>query len=318
MAGGWVARGAAPGKVILLGEHAVVYGHPAIALPIPQQIMVELRQRQVRSPQLQGVTGANGRVPLAQLLKHAGSSLGLNTDNLDVTVTAGFPAGMGLGSSAALSVALLRALAHYAGVRLSLSELCAHAFTLECLFHGQPSGIDNTTVVYGTLLRFVRGWPPKPITAGAPLPLAIVLGNQPRQTRVLVERVRKQREACPRDTDRSFAAIAALVEQAEAALVAGDLAELGRCMNENHEILRSLGVSTVELDFLATECRRFGAYGAKLTGGGGGGAVVCVCPEQREAILRHYQILGFRAFALDWNPFERGANERHAVWQSTL
>lgn len=314
---GRVGRGAAPGKVILLGEHAVVYGHPAIALPIGQQIIVEVRHgaTPVRRPEV--TPPGQGRVPLALLLHHAGQRLGLDPSSLDITVAAGFPAGMGLGSSAALSVALMRALADFAGVRLSLAELCAHAFSLECLFHGRPSGVDNTTVAYATLLRFVRDQPPKPIAVRTPLPLAIVLGNQPRETRAVVERLRIQRKAHPNATERSFAAIAARVERAEAALVAGDLVALGQCMNENHELLRSLGVSSAELDFLVTEARRFGAYGAKLTGGGGGGGIVCLCPQRRDTLLRHFAVLGFRTFALDWNPLERGAHERHAVQQCT-
>jgi len=310
-------RGTASGKVILLGEHAVVYGFPAIALPIPRQVTVELCFRSEPS----GCVGYGtppappeaATITLPDLLLHAGARLGVDPCDLEASVASDIPPGMGLGSSAALSVALLRALADLTGVHLGLANLNAHAYALECLFHGEPSGVDNTTVTYGTLLRFVRGASPEPLEAAAPLHLAVVLGKQPRRTRAVVARLNAQRQATPAAVDRAFAAIGELANHAVEALRSGDHALLGACMNENHELLGALGVSTDELDALVAEARRAGAWGAKLTGGGGGGAIVCLCPTNRPQLLQHFERKGVQAFAVDWTPSSRGAYERHVA-----
>jgi hydroxymethylglutaryl-CoA reductase len=220
---------------------------------------------------------------------------------------------MGLGSSAALSVALIRALANYHGTPLSDDETSAHAYTLECLFHGQPSGIDNTTAAHAKLIRFVRGESTQTLSPPSPLRLAVVLGKQPRQTRAAVEKLRFARAQRPHLLDAQFAQIGALVERAAHALCQGDWRTLGQSMTENHALLATLGVSTPELDDLVRRALDYGACGAKLTGGGGGGAVVCLCPDNRPELVQRFREGGWGCFAVDWPPAEGGSNERRTA-----
>lgn len=313
MPGPRTARGRAPGKVILLGEHAVVHGWPAIALPVNRWVQAEVSERNGRP------TGA-GRpectiepcIPPRELLAMAGRTLGRSVEGLDVSITSNLPAAMGLGSSAAVSVALIRALAAYYAIPLSHQEASDCAYALECRFHGQPSGIDNTTVAYATLLRFVRGGTPTALELGQALSLLVVVGRQPRATRSAIELLQLKRARNPQAIDAAFARIGALVDEATSALEQGNWTVLARCMNENHAILADLGVSTPELDELVREARAQGAWAAKLTGGGGGGAIVCLCPENRHRLVRHFRRQGWDCWALDWPPQNGGSYERNA------
>ncbi|GIW44539.1 MAG: mevalonate kinase [Candidatus Binatia bacterium] len=316
-----IGRGRAPGKVILAGEHAVVYGWPAIALPLQRYVTVEVfaaerdRARQPDGHRNGGSVTVDGtrRVSLEALLVAAGRTLQASTENLAIRVLSEVPEAMGLGSSAALSVALIRALANYHGTPLSDDEASGHAYTLECLFHGQPSGIDNTTAAHAKLIRFVRGERTRALTPPSPLRLAIVLGKQPRQTRSAVEKLRFARAQRPQLLDAHFAQIGALVERAAHALCQGDWHALGQSMTENHALLAALGVSTAELDDLVHRALDYGARGAKLTGGGGGGAIVCLCPENRPELMRRFVETGWDCFAVDWPPAQGGSNERRTA-----
>lgn len=310
-----IGTGHAPGKVILLGEHAVVYGWPAIALPLNRGISVEVFSRETASGSCLDPPRSNTpqRIGLEELIRTASRALRCPVARLGVRISSTLPPAMGLGSSAALSVALVRALAAYHRLPLSDTETSNHAYVLECRFHGRPSGIDNTTVAHATLLRFVRGSAPTFLHSRQPLPLLIVLGKQPRATRTMVETLRQRQAHDPRTTEAAFARIGTLVDAATHALHEGDWNSLALCMNENHSILRALGVSTPELDVLVERARRHGAWAAKLTGGGGGGAVVCLCPEERDRVQRRFTEEGWTCWPVDWPPRQGGLHERPAT-----
>ncbi len=307
--------GHAPGKVILLGEHAVVYGWPAIALPVNRGITATVFSTHgPRPPQtVPEPSNPSNPVTLDELLHTAGRVLGCRVDHLEVSISSTLPPAMGLGSSAALSVALIRALAAYHQLSLTDREVSDSAYVLECRFHGQPSGIDNSTVAHATLLRFVRSGPLTFLESRSPIPLLIVLGRQPRSTRTVVEQVRRRHTQDPKAVEEAFARIGTLVDDATHALAEGNWHVLARSMNENHSILSWLGVSTPELDDLVEEARSHGAWGAKLTGGGGGGAIVCLCPEDRERLLQYFTRGGWICWPVDWPPRRGGSDERHAT-----
>jgi len=291
-------RGSAPGKVILLGEHAVVYGRAAIAAAIDRRVEVALRP----------ATGSarfdqEDDSRLATALKRAAELVGGPTSDFVATISSDLPRAMGLGSSAALSVALVRALATQAGRRLEVAELSALAFEIETIFHGTPSGIDNSTAAHGGLIFFRRNEAGRaqvrPLSAACSVPLVIALGREPRATQTTVGALRQRRAADPQRHEQLFDEIDRLVADAERAIVAGDLAELGVLMNSNHGLLGTLGVSTDELESMVTLARRGGALGAKLTGGGGGGAVICLCPDGREQLVDAFARAGWQAFLAD-------------------
>jgi mevalonate kinase len=293
------ARGRAAGKVILLGEHAVVYGRPALAAGLPLGLEVELAagagplRFESDHPEL----AADARP--AALVDEAAAALGVATQGLVVRVRSELPPGVGLGSSAALAVAVLRALAAAAGRQLARDEELALGRRLEAIFHGTPSGIDPAAAALAGCFRFVRGDPPSitPLRLGTPLPLAVVLGARARSTGAAVGGLRTRWEADRARYEALFDEVAATVEAGAAAVERGDLAELGRAFDRNQDLLASLGVSAPEVDASVAAARAAGALGAKLTGGGAGGAVLALA-EDPEAIARRLGAAGLRTLAL--------------------
>jgi len=280
------ARGRAVGKVILLGEHAVVYGRPALAAGLGIGLEVEVREGQ--GPAVESDVTDDGRA--RRLVEEAATLVGLDPSRLVARVRSELPAGAGLGSSAALSIAVLRALARAAGRRLSTDEELAHGRRLEAIFHGHPSGIDPAAAALGTCFRFVRGEPPeiRPLRLLWPVPLVIALGERPRSTGVAVGGLRARWEGERARHERLFDEIATVVEAGARDAVVGDIAALGRAFTANQCLLRALGVSAPAVEELVEAAEAAGALGAKLTGGGAGGAVIAVAaePERVAATLR--------------------------------
>jgi hydroxymethylglutaryl-CoA reductase len=295
-----LVRSAAPAKVILLGEHAVVYGRTALAASIDRYVEVSI------APAVStGLKEGGYAVPLAAL-ECAAELTGLDPASITASATADVPLGVGLGSSAALSVALIRALARFAGQPVSDAVVCARAFEIEKIFHGFPSGIDNTIATYGGLIAFRRGDTVKPLATARSIPLVIALGRAPRETQKTVRGLRQRWENSPALYEPLFDEIDHLVNQALQAMTTGDLPMTGALMNANHRLLQRLEISTEELDEMVALARDSGALGAKLTGGGGGGAVICLCDADREPLVEHFARAGWRAFAADIA--QRGSN----------
>lgn len=274
MASGELVRASAfaSGKVILLGEHVVVHGHPGLVAAIDRGVRVTV------SPLRPGEAAPARDERLARPLALAQRLLGLDARGVALEVAGDLPIGMGLGSSAALAVALVRALAASAGRALRDEEVAAHAHEIERLFHGTPSGIDSTAATHGGVLWFEAGPPPshRSVAVAAPLALVVVLSRTAHTTARTVGGLRERAAAAPEVYRPVFAAIAALVVAARAALEGGEAARLGELMTMNHGLLRACGVSTPELDALVEDALAAGALGAKLTGGGGGGAVIAL------------------------------------------
>ncbi|HLY37841.1 MAG TPA: mevalonate kinase [Candidatus Binatia bacterium] len=298
------ARGRAVGKVILLGEHAVVYGRPALAAGLGIGLEVEVREGE--GPVVESDVEDDGRA--RRLVEEAATIVGLEASRLVVRVRSELPAGAGLGSSAALSIAVLRALARAAGRRLSTDEELAHGRRLEAIFHGHPSGIDPAAAALGTCFRFVRGEPPTitPLALARPLRMVIALDQRPRSTGAAVGGLRARWEADRARHERLFDDVAAVVEAGARAAAAGDLATLGEAFRANQVLLRELGVSAAAVEELVAAAEGAGALGAKLTGGGAGGAAIAVAaePERVAATLR---ALGVRTIVVEIGAAEEAA-----------
>jgi mevalonate kinase len=288
--------GTAPGKVILLGEHAVVYGRPAIVVPVWQTVATASVQA---GPPGSGcilhahdlgatirLAAADDKEPLALVARLALAALGMADEpdwRIDLAST--IPIAGGLGSGAAISTALVRAIFAAAGQEATPQEVSRLVYASERIYHGTPSGIDNTVVAYGAPIWFVRGEPPQVFTPAAPCTLVIADSGIHSPTKETVGDVRAAWEAQPARYEALFDAVAALVHAARRALAAGDLPTLGLLMDENQDILAQLGVSSPPLERLIDAARRAGAWGAKLSGGGRGGNVTSlVAPEQAAAV----------------------------------
>ena len=294
------ARGRAAGKVILLGEHAVVYGRPALAAGLPLGLAAEVASS-AGGPRLESDHPDLDADPrAAALVAEAAAILDLPGRDSVIRVRSELPPGVGLGSSAALAVAVLRALAAGGDRLLSRDEELRLGRHLEAIFHGHPSGIDPAAAALGPgCFRFVRGDPPTimPLRLARALPLVVAMSTRPRSTGAAVTALRTRWEADPTRHERLFDEVASIVEEGVHVAERGDLEALGRTFDQNQAVLEALGVSAPEVEALAERARRAGALGAKLTGGGAGGAVVAVATDP-DAVARRLAAGGVRTIVV--------------------
>jgi mevalonate kinase len=296
------ASGAAHGKVILLGEHAVVYGAPALAAGIERGARAEattLAPGEASRLHLGGdviaadpaSTDDRARA-FAALLAEGRAAVGVV-----VEATSELPAGGGLGSSAAIGVAAGRAVAGLFDPIID-GEAAARAAAWERVFHGNPSGIDTAAAAIGGCFRFTREHGAHPIKVATPLVLAIGWSGSASSTRTMVEGVARLRERKPEMVDKSIAGITALVANAALAVEAGDLRGLGQLLDLNQMILAGLLLSTGPIEDLCATARAAGALGAKLTGAGGGGSVIALVGDDDDAgkVLDAWRGAGFSGF----------------------
>ncbi len=285
-----LGSGHAPGKIILFGEHAVVYGKPAIAAPLPQLLAHAMVYRDqhclIEATDLNrtiDVAAADQDDPFACSVRLVCSELGEPLPPWRIVVHSDIPIASGLGSGAAIAAAIIRAMLHAFGATLSLTRLSELVYEVEKLHHGTPSGIDNMVVVYGQPLWFVRGRPPEPFNVGAPLHLLIADSGVSSPTRVTVATVRKGWQADRTAYEIDFDSIGELVHSARREIEAGNILALGRLMDENQKALTKLDVSSSELEGLITAARSSGALGAKLSGGGRGGNMIALVEHPDQA-----------------------------------
>jgi hydroxymethylglutaryl-CoA reductase len=287
--------GAGYAKIILLGEHSVVYNRHAIAAPIPLSIRAEVKPRDDGPTELLiprwGVeltlhepTHADNS--LHKSLELITRRLGVQGRGMLVEVFPHVPRAVGLGASAALAVAVVRGIARAYGLEMHDEEVNDIAYECEKIAHGTPSGIDNTLATYGRPILFCKGASPRAprireIHAPEPIPVVIGLSGVRTLTAETVGRVRTAWQARPERYEAIFSQIDALALGGADALARGDAVELGELMNINHGLLNALGVSCWEIEELVQIAREHGALGAKLTGGGGGGAMIAVAEKNK-------------------------------------
>ncbi|MCZ7540210.1 MAG: mevalonate kinase [Anaerolineae bacterium] len=287
----------APGKIILFGEHAVVYGQPAIAAPLTAvQVTAAAEPGPPGSGLVFDAAGLGQAVVAAQatpgdpffdaliypahlLLDH----LRAPAPDLRLTVRSTIPVASGLGSGAALATAIMRALAAALGAPLTDDALNPLVYEVEKRHHGTPSGIDNTVIVYARPVYFVRGTAPQTFAVARPFTLLVADSGQSSPTRLTVADVRRLHDADPPRLNALFARIGEIARAARQSLESGDLDSLGPLMDENHALLRELTVSSDSLDRLCQAARDAGAHGAKLSGGGRGGAIIALVGEAEAA-----------------------------------
>ena len=306
--------GTAAGKVILLGEHAAVYGRHALALPIEGAVTATVQEaanlvlevpdwrlsREI-SRDADGVDAAVQRIL---------ENLGIHGRGFAIRVRSALPRAMGLGSSAAFAVAIVRAFDRLLGLSLGDERVNEIAFDCEKLAHGNPSGVDNTLATFGRPMLFCKGetFQAEELELQGQPPIVIASGHQPGVTHEQVAGVRARYEAQPTAFAAIFDQIDGLSIAGAKALVAGDYAELGQLMNICHGLLNALGVSTPELERMVEIARDAGAAGAKLTGAGGGGSIVAACPGVVQEVAAALRSAGYSTIDL--------SNDKEAHWKT--
>ena len=304
------ACGVAAGKVILLGEHAAVYDKHVVALPLADAVRAQVLEAGAgievilcergneramtveRSAAPDGGIGAAINLVLARLK--------LDVDNIAFRIESRIPSAMGLGSSAAFAVAIIRALDRHFSLGLDNRRIDSLAFDCEKLAHGTPSGIDNNLATYGEPVLYSRSSAnrTRPLTLSNPAPIVVASSGIRGITRDQVAGVRARYDANPELYGTLFDEIDEISMAGAIALRDADWTALGTLMNVCHGLLNALEVSIPELESMIRVARQQGAVGAKLTGSGGGGSIVALCPGCEENVAAALKAEGYAIIRL--------------------
>ncbi|MEM3696782.1 MAG: mevalonate kinase [Candidatus Bathyarchaeia archaeon] len=301
----------APAKVILFGEHFVVYGEPAMVIAIDKRAYVKAENRNdkrlyIRSSNLNLAAYFEGetfkieegdpkearikfepvKLAVEKVLEKYGAITGLN-----IEINSTVPVAAGLGSSAAVVAAVTIAVSKLLNVNISKEEIFRITYEAEKIVHGTPSGIDPAIATFGGALLFQVDTGFKPLEVKMDIPLVIGDTGIERSTRVQIDKVRELKEKYPQIMESLTWAARQIVMRALEALREKDLETLGELMNINHALLYGVGVSDESLEWLINAARKAGALGAKLTGAGGGGCMIALARNEKleevsEAIRR--------------------------------
>ena len=292
-----------PGKTILFGEHAVVYGKPAIAAAVDRRAYVDIDERNdgrthvnIKELEISGflnlekgciedTTSENNGRGILEFVVGSLIKTG-TTDGVEVTINLEIPIGAGLGSSAAITVATIAAASLYNGTKLSKDEIAAYAHQVELEVQGAASTLDTTLSTYGGIIYLTKDAEEIiQLDINPEISIIIAYTSKRGNTGELVESVRLKRESHPGVIKPILNSIEAVTNGAMQALLQGDHQMIGEFMNINHGLLDALGVNTEELSKMVYEARKNGALGSKLTGAGGGGSIIAYCPGKIEEVI---------------------------------
>ena len=291
----------APGKIILFGEHAVVFGKPAIAVAVDRRVQVTIRPIKdlndnfniiIPSLNVQGTITpdkstieniSHDEVGILQYIQRALQKTDIK-GGLELEVSLDIPVGAGLGSSAAITVATLTAAARYNQQEMTNDQIAKTSHEVELEVQGAASPLDTAISTYGGVI-YLHKEKTTPLQPANDLPLVVGYTSQPGNTGKLIAMVNKLRNTYPDVINPILNSIENVTNEAKQAIIKGDEKRIGELMNINQGLLDALGVNTWELSHLIYQARQTGALGSKLTGAGGGGSMIAYCPGRTRQVL---------------------------------
>lgn len=274
----------APGKLMLLGEHAVVYGYPCIVSAVDKYLTVVVdsskgKQDEIISPGFSDTRFIKEAINIFRDKFSVKDPINLKTESE--------LGSFGLGSSAAVTVATLKALVEFFGLHLDKTELFNLSYEVVKKVQGLGSGFDLTVSIWGGTIYFEGKNKKVENLCQEPLPLMVGFSGEKGDTVSMVKLVKEKRQNYRKGIEKIFENIAQLVEKAKVALLEKDWTRFGMLMNYNQDYLEDLGVSTKKLNNLISASRKTGAYGAKLSGAGGGDCMIAlVSKEKKRAVIK--------------------------------
>jgi mevalonate kinase len=284
----------APGKIIIFGEHAVVYGYPAIAAAIDLRARCSIsttsrRINYISTPDLfpNEAFHLNRNVPPSlKALEYLVNYIVEERDfqkGIEIQITSKIPPSAGLGSSAAVMVSLAASLYYLTDKNLDLQRVNDAAFEAEKIIHSTPSGIDNTISTFGGGIRYEEGKMKKLPIKMDTSSLIVINSLIPRNTRDLVNKVKEKYNSNEQKFKTIFEEIQNITDEGEKELAQGNIEKIGYLMTKNHELLNEIGVSHPRLEQIVKKLNQYGSLGSKLTGAGGGGCIISVFDDQENA-----------------------------------
>ncbi|MBS7659265.1 MAG: mevalonate kinase [Candidatus Bathyarchaeia archaeon] len=307
----------APAKIILFGEHFVIYGGPAIVTAIDRRAYVKVELRgdniiHIKSNNLKLAGSFEGYMFKAELgdpdearqklepVKFAAEKMMEicgKKEGLNIEISSSFPSAAGLGSSAAIASAVAAAVGHLFKANPSKEDIFRVSLEAEKLVHGNPSGVDSAISTYGGSLLFQVDSGISRLNLEIETPLIVGYTGVERSTLVQIMKVKNFRDKYPHIFNLLLNTAKEIVQNAISAIREGDIKTVGELMNINHALLYGLGVSDESLERLIIAARKAGALGAKLTGAGGGGCIVALSDtDMAETILMAIHKAGGDAF----------------------
>lgn len=290
-----------PSKIIFFGEHAVVYGYPAIVSAISKRSYCEISQRTDKQFKIKLIDFKSSRnynlnnlnlnfeendkrfAPFYSIIKDLHKEYNFKV-GINIKIYSDIPVGAGLGSSASINVSLTNALNHFFGLNLSKKQVSEKALIGERVIHGNPSGIDNTIASFGGILWYQKG-EFEPFEIKEHLSLIVSNTKIHRNTSELIKNVRTLYEKQENKVTEMFESIKEIVSKAKTYFQNNNLPELGNLMSQNQKLLEKIGVSNSEIENLINIANKNGAYGSKLTGAGGGGCIISLTDQNNEQKL---------------------------------
>lgn len=292
-----ISEGYSHSKLILTGEHGVVYGKPAIAIPFPLKVRCTIRKCSgVIRFESSIYTGNIYNMPvklrgLSAVLKEALVILNKPFEGLLINIYSEIPIGRGLGSSASIATAIVRGIFSFYGQKLTKEQLFYLVNIGETYAHGNPSGIDMEAVSSDEAIYFRKDKKVEYIKSSKPFYIVVGDSGKIGDTRRAVENVHERSLLNPHKIESYIDEMGNLVEKSKDAFLAGDMNLLGGLLNSNQEILESIGVSDENLEKLIKAARAKGALGAKLTGGGLGGCIIALSNSLEDAKLISQELI---------------------------